>query len=321
MKVNKSTHCLNCGTPLGEANYCPHCGQLNSDRKVSLRRLFSDFFGDYFSFDSRIFHSLRPLMIKPGYLTRQYLAGRRVSYILPLRFYIFTTAVLFLLISLRGYFNIGDQGSIITFESDSSSSDTLVVVDSSLVEEDGVLPPSDITIAEALSVEDTLSLSEAIIRDLEIELEDSSLVGDGLSFFARKVAYLETLGEKGTSVLGKEMLKQMPKIFFLLLPLFALILKLLYLRRRIYFVEHLVFALHFHTFLFLILILVALLPFKYLVIALFLGTFPYLFQSLRVVYRQSLLKTAIKFLLLFVLYSFCLLPAALALLFLSLATV
>lgn len=57
--------------------------------------MFHDFLGHYFTFDSKFFHSIVPLVIKPGFLSREYAKGRRVSYILPLRLYIFTTFIFF----------------------------------------------------------------------------------------------------------------------------------------------------------------------------------------------------------------------------------
>jgi hypothetical protein len=308
--LNKTTHCLNCGTQLEDANYCPHCGQLNSDRKVSLRRLFGDFFSDYFAFDSRLFRSLRPLLLKPGFLTREYLAGRRNNYILPLRFYLFTTVIFFLIISFGGLSDVMDDKIVITADDDSSVEDTVTVADS-----------SQVMVSEEMLMEATSDTLNTLLQGLKASVIDTSLTEEDTGFFTRKVEHLEGLGENGGSILLKEMLNQLPHILFLLLPLFALILKVLYIRRRVYFVEHLIFSLHFHTFLFVIMILITLLPSGYLVIALFLGTLPYLFQSLRVVYQQSLFKTAVKFILLILLYSICLIPALLGLLFLSIAMV
>ena len=130
MQVNKSTHCLNCGTEIGDANYCPGCGQLNSDRKVSLRQLLGDFFGDWFAFDSKWFRSLRPLLLKPGFLTREYLAGRRTAYILPLRFYIFTTLLFFVLYSMLGNFRIVEEDLLVSLDDDSLTDSTLIAIDS-----------------------------------------------------------------------------------------------------------------------------------------------------------------------------------------------
>ncbi|MFQ6610684.1 MAG: DUF3667 domain-containing protein [Fidelibacterota bacterium] len=97
----KSSNCLNCGYQLNHENYCPECGQKNSTKHLSLRQIISDFSGDYLTFDSKIFRSLKPLIFKPGFLTREYTEGRRNTYILPFRLYIFVTFIFFLIRVLR----------------------------------------------------------------------------------------------------------------------------------------------------------------------------------------------------------------------------
>jgi len=83
-------------------NYCPECGQINTTKQVPLKLFFHDILGDYFTFDSRFFRSFIPLLRRPGHLTNEYNSGRRVSYILPLRLYLFVTILFFFIISLQG---------------------------------------------------------------------------------------------------------------------------------------------------------------------------------------------------------------------------
>ena len=148
--------------------YCPNCGQKRIESKESLKELGSNFLGDYFTYDSKLMSSLRPLIGKPGFLTRAYIEGKRRGYIAPLRLYIFISIVFFLVL------NFGAQ----------SSGET-----------------------EAAQEWD--------------------------SFFNNF----------------------MPKIFFLLVPLFALLSTLLFRKDRLGFVIQMVGALHYHAFIFLILII------------------------------------------------------------------
>ena len=91
-------NCLNCGFSLKEEyTYCPSCGQKDTSKVASVRGLIVDFLGDYFTFDSKIFKSLKPLLLNPGVLTLEYLEGKRVSYIPPLRLYIFISIFFFVL--------------------------------------------------------------------------------------------------------------------------------------------------------------------------------------------------------------------------------
>ena len=104
--------------------------------------------------------------------------------------------------------------------------------------------------------------------------------------------------------------ENLPRVFFLLLPAFALLLKLLYLRRGILYLDHLVFALHFHAFAFVvmgaaILINEAGMPLPVAAttgIAAWVWIFVYLFLALRAVYRDSRLKTGLRFAALLFLY-------------------
>ncbi len=95
--MKKTTNCLNCGEKLNDSNYCPKCGQRNTDKQISIKEFLHDFLKDYFTFDSKFFRSIFPFLFKPGLLTNEYIKGRRVNYILPLRLYLFTTFIFFLL--------------------------------------------------------------------------------------------------------------------------------------------------------------------------------------------------------------------------------
>ncbi|HET7370872.1 MAG TPA: DUF4286 family protein [Gammaproteobacteria bacterium] len=101
--------CGNCETPL-RGRYCPVCGQDSYSRVTSLRELTHNFFGDYLNFDSRLTRSLLPLIGRPGYLTNEYLGGRRARYIPPLRLYLFISVAFFFLLSLAslrpGWLNV-----------------------------------------------------------------------------------------------------------------------------------------------------------------------------------------------------------------------
>lgn len=104
-KLRKTKACLNCGIRINNSNYCPDCGQLNTNKQAPLRQIINDFLDDYFTFDSKFFHSFLPLIGKPGYLTNQYNEGKRSRFILPLRLYIFTTFFFFLIITLNNKIN------------------------------------------------------------------------------------------------------------------------------------------------------------------------------------------------------------------------
>jgi hypothetical protein len=92
------THCLNCGQPLSvpRPKFCGACGQETRVRAPRLMEFAQQFGGAYLATEGALWRTLKLLLFKPGELTRQYLAGRRKHYVLPLRLYL-TVSVLVLL--------------------------------------------------------------------------------------------------------------------------------------------------------------------------------------------------------------------------------
>jgi len=93
--------CLNCGTEL-EGKFCHHCGQENLQIKENFGHLMNHAISDYFHFDHQFFHTLKPLLLQPGKLTNEYMAGRRVQYLHPIKMYIFISLIFFILIFKHG---------------------------------------------------------------------------------------------------------------------------------------------------------------------------------------------------------------------------
>jgi hypothetical protein len=92
--------CPNCTFVLEEGYaFCPKCGQAKIIDD-SIRGFFNQFLEDYFTFDSKIFKSISPLLFRPGFLVNEYKEGKRIRYIPPLRIFIFTSILFFLLISM-----------------------------------------------------------------------------------------------------------------------------------------------------------------------------------------------------------------------------
>jgi len=102
-KNKKGLECLNCGAPLnGNENFCPECGQVNDVSPLSVKQFFSEFFAGFFSFDSRFFNTIIPLLFKPGKVSKEYIKGRRKRYTNPFKLYLHTSIVFFLLNGLIG---------------------------------------------------------------------------------------------------------------------------------------------------------------------------------------------------------------------------
>jgi hypothetical protein len=261
--------CLNCGAALA-GRFCHECGQEDEDRRVPFRKLVSEAFGEILSFDSRLLRSLRPLLLRPGFLTREYMAGRRVRYLPPFRFYLIVSVVFFAALALN-------HSRIIQVGASDLSAPVII----------GIRPDSTTTAAV-----DTLAAGS----DSTTGAAPDTLAGR-TGFLARTLAKASADEDR----LNREIRSALPRLMFLLLPLFAMMLWLLYIRSRRLYIEHLVFALHLHTFAFLLLA-VALLAGRLIGqrlgdvlqnLALLLVVV-YLFMAMRRVYAQSVLKTLAK---------------------------
>jgi len=105
--------CLNCGTPLS-GRYCSACGQEDRPVAPTLRVVLGDAWGAITNLEGRILQSLGLLFFFPGFLTQEYLAGRRARWVSPVRLYLVVSVTYFALMSLTGWsgfdFNIDVTG-------------------------------------------------------------------------------------------------------------------------------------------------------------------------------------------------------------------
>jgi hypothetical protein len=105
-KNQRGLECLNCGQPLhGDDNFCSNCGQVNDDLPLSIKQFISEFFAGFFSFDTRFFRTIIPLLFKPGKVSREYIKGKRRKYTNPFKMYLHTSILFFLLMGLISSIN------------------------------------------------------------------------------------------------------------------------------------------------------------------------------------------------------------------------
>ena len=98
-KERKEKICLNCNAAI-YGRYCHVCGQENIEPKEKFWHIANHFIEDVTHFDGKFFSTLKYLLFRPGFLSKEYLRGRRVSYLHPIRMYVFTSAVFFSFIFL-----------------------------------------------------------------------------------------------------------------------------------------------------------------------------------------------------------------------------
>ena len=317
---SKADHCLNCNQPLQPAdNFCPNCGQENKPSKVSFKDLVTDFFGDYFTFDSKLFRSLKPLLFQPGRMTKEYLQGQRVRFIPPFRIFIFLSIIFLLILSYDpAVTNIKTSNT--TAGNKVSSEDSLMMdqLNDSLNDKkerleifrDTTLLKGGkvaFTIDKRYSVEELERLAAKYPPHI---VADSLAEGD--SKFERLVIrqYVKIYKSEGRDLI-KFIIGNGTLILLILIPIFALILKLLFIRRKEFFASHFVFSLHFHSFGLILLVLLQLLNIIFRIYPgwiLFILLPVYLLLALKKVYNQSWVKIIFKEILLGVIYVAIVLP-------------
>ena len=267
------TQCLNCGSSLS-AQFCPECGQKNKDYSLTFKDLFSDFLEELLDVDSRVLRSLRLLFTKPGFLTSEYVKGRRVSYLPPVRLYLIASVLFFLSLTLS----------------------TLVpnVQNNEFFKELTATGDIDNALEKALdSKQNSVTTDGLITASSGLEHVDADSSSSGLNL---------SLGEGQYDVDQGDFLStfsdNFAKMMFLLLPVAALQLKALYWRRKKLYIEHLVFSLHVHAFIFSILILTVILDYKLTMWLVIMASLVYLFIAMKSFYAQSYSKTTSKMILL-----------------------
>ncbi len=327
------TDCLNCGAHL-RGQYCGHCGQRSQNRLISLWELIRDAFGDLFELDSRLWNTLVPLMVRPGLLTHDYLQGRRARYMPPFRMYL-VLSVLFFLVA---FFDPQEKLGLLFEPEPTPAEDTLeedISTDGSSGEQVSEVDEIRQEILEELAAEGILAGGEFpeeivdddgnVIVDLDSDFEECSRLEqsdiDEMPGWISRRFTLERVKrmckrielDDGQTLID-ELFDNVPAALIVLIPIMAFVLKGLYPLSRRYYVEHLLFFVHFHAFFFLILTLqvlfsrlMALLSAPETITALTLVASSfyipvYLFVSMRRVYGQGRAVTFFKYIVLTLAY-------------------
>lgn len=371
-------HCPNCNAVM-HGPFCYACGQP----KKGLIRHFSSIVGDFvdsvFNFDSRTMRTIGPLYFRPGHLSNEYFAGRRVRYVTPLRLYVFLSVIAFLVIAmittLPSEQDAADADKDVSEISTAERDRRLREVERSLVwvpeaerariraevarELDkrvkvappkpgakptpAASPPTTATpAAPAPPAVPTPAADAKPSRD-DYDDDDGSFQVNGKEWDPKtnpvrldwltdgmNAALNEEIGElirKAQRIdddpgpFVKQIYSTAPQTLFVILPVFALLLKAFYIFRRRLYMEHLIVALHSHSFIMFSLLLaialakleewtrdVSVLPafFGFLFVLVWIWVPVYLFLMQKRVYRQGWIMTTLKFLVIGFCYFFLL---------------
>lgn len=297
--------CDNCHTSL-QGDFCHQCGQEKKSYIRNVSGVVTEFFGEFSNWDTRVWRTLVPLWFRPGFLSRRYVQGHRVPYVPPLRLYLFSSIIAFLLFAQLMPESVGTANI--------PNDDTQVAVDG-------------ITAEQAESISGLISgINEGVKKQGPTDNDLMFLSDDDKDIFYTK---LDAITANPKLAINK-FFSLAPQMMFVLLPLFALLLKLLYIRSDRYYTEHLIVALHSHSFILqfsvLYLALQALAavswpwlvqPIEWLATATLIWIPTYLLLSQKFYYQQGWGKTLLKFWLTSSLYNILFMSAIMGLIILS----
>jgi hypothetical protein len=320
------THCENCGAQL-HGHWCAQCGQPAIDYRRSFRHVIVDLLDEFLNWDSKFFATIGLLLVRPWRLTNQFLAGHRVRYVHPLRLY--------LLASILFFFAVNYWAKSIHLQPGKITSEDRAKIEAALNARN-LTPEQRAKVEQALNM---ANMSPEVAAIMAAKSRDATpegtatpqatptsketappLASSSPAFFQSgnpstpfekwiETHAKEKIGEHGTNLqlFVKTLISNLPYMVLCCIPLFALVLKILYMRRHIFYIDHLIYALHIHSFAYLATILIILATiglsgvasgaFAGWIIALLWITFAaQILLSIRRVYRQGWFISIFKFL-------------------------
>jgi hypothetical protein len=382
LKERKEKICLNCNANL-HGRYCHVCGQENLEPKETVWHLVTHFFNDITHFDGKFFSTVKLLVTKPGFLSKQYMIGRRASYLNPIRMYVFTSAIFFLI-----FFWLSVGNKMVNFDENNKSSNELKEGISDWQKQKNILEKklfsnSDKDVASEIKdslddINEKIEAAKKVYGDtttkkftqdevpllfMRANLDSLKKAGipnevankmesalkkrsendstqdvwdnyktvaaydsaqqqlpenkkDGFfnRLFHRKIIEVNQQARKDKKSyfehFKENFIHSFPKILFISLPFFALILKLVYIRRKqFYYTSHGIFAIHLYCAIFILMLLLIILnklsdttswPWLKVVdviinIAVWIYVVFYTYRAMRIFYMQRRFKTFLKY--------------------------
>jgi hypothetical protein len=299
--------------------------------KETFWHMVTHFFYDITHFDSKFFTTLKDLLFKPGFLSKEYVNGRRASYLHPIKMYVFTSAMFFLL--FFSFFSPETKSNFDTTLSMQERTELANAIKRDLVKDstnsqfkqqlDQILDSSrQFTVNDAMQLErgevfitfistpyKTFAAYDSAQKLLPKSERDGWIVR---RLTAKQININKKFRQNpkaASEKLFNNILHKLPYMLFVSLPIFAFILQLVYIRRRkqFYYADHGVFTIHLYIFSFLLLLVVFCFAklqeatgygvFGWILAILLLILFFYLYKAMRNFYGQGRGKTFLKFLL------------------------
>lgn len=234
-KIRNDKTCQNCGFFI-EKNYCPKCGQENSDSRHSFHHLFTHFVSDYLHYDSSFWKSIKCMLIHPGRLSKEYMKGKRKMYVNPFSLYIFISFLAFFLPSLLP--EVPKQVN------KTGSGETITV--SEILDEINDKDDSEYIVKDSIS---SKSLASDSITNKK-KKKGNTIITNNLSrdnlFYGSLQNIEKNLSDEQRKEKAVEFITHnIPKALFIYMPLFAFLLWLFHSKKKYYYFDSGVFTLHF----------------------------------------------------------------------------
>jgi uncharacterized protein DUF3667 len=223
------THCENCGTQL-PGHYCPTCGQPAIDYRRSFRHVIADILDSFLSWDSKIFATFGLLLTRPWKLTNEFLAGHRVRYLNPLRLYLLVAVAFFFIVNYTERHAEKDHFEPIVMDNDDEAA---------VVPKPEATPPIDRPGDDFYDGKPHVSFFDDNPDRPKSAIE---------LWFQQRIE--EKIGRNGDKAkfFFHSIMENLPIMMLTCIPIFAFLLKILYFFRRIFYIDHLIYALHIHSF-------------------------------------------------------------------------
>jgi hypothetical protein len=317
-------YCENCGAAMA-GPFCAKCGQHAVDYRRSFRYVVLDVLDSFLSWDSKFFATIGWLIARPWHLTNEFLAGRRVRYVHPLRVYLLASIVFFFVVNYWAKSIHLDARKL----SDKDRAEVAAELDKedippelkarirSAIDEKSLAQPvaqtspsPEATVApqpSAIASPPLPSASPSPSGDYGPMMQFDKPPSDPFEKWLEQRAK-EKMGEHGSkmALFIATLFSNLPYMMLCCIPLFALVLKVLYVRKRVFYIDHLVYALHIHSFAYLAIILIVLITIglnrtipgtfaNWMIAVLWIAFATEIFLSIRRVYRQDWFFTVFKF--------------------------
>lgn len=217
-KVRHSRACQNCGSFV-EKNYCPNCGQENSESRHSFHHLFTHFVSDFLHYDSSFWRTTKTLFMSPGKISAEYMDGKRKSYVNPFSYYIFISFLTFFIPFMLTYPDDGEteKKSKVKLEQEMAAKDSIITANREMAE----------SIKDSLKITGLERNGSAynVVKNVVKNLDDDTRQEKALEFFTHNL----------------------PKALFVYMPIFAFWMWLFHNRKKRYYFDSGIFTLHFFS--------------------------------------------------------------------------